>query len=253
MDTGTRYRPHPNSLAAWLGVEEAESIHLARWVALDEWSVAYWDNATFGEAWELTCLHSRLDPYPLWALRVYLSMGRDYALDIQLGMAKRPPPPLLVRKHALHVNLGVVESAIARRELRTLPPAEGEEFDFFRPCMRRVAITEFRRWSAQVELPRTLAWPDRADEDQRSRSGRRQKADQLVLDVVNDSLRLLKEVREAFRGRYRAGGRQTPTRVEVERFLIEELGEPPNRKLAAAITKFLAPDTTPHGPRRRAR
>ena len=252
MDTGTRYRPHPDSLAAWLGVEEAASIRLGRWVALDEWSVAYWENATFGEAWELTCLHSRLDPYPLRTLRLYLSMGRDYALDIQLHMTKRVPP-LLARKRALHVNLEVVEWAIRRGELRTLPLVEDEALYVLEPLMRRVAIKEFRQWAAQVELPRTLAWPDRADEDQRSRPRRRHQADQLVLDVVNDSLRLLKEVREAFRGRYRAGGRQTPTRVEVTRFLIEELGEPPNRKLAAAITKFLAPDTTPHGPRRRAR
>jgi len=252
MDSETRFRSHPDSLAAWLGVEESKPIRPTRWVAVDEWSVAYWDNATSGEAWELTCLHSRLDPYPLRALRTYLGMGRAYALDLQLRMTKRPPP-LLLRQHALHVNLGVVASAIRSGELPTLPLAEDEEFDFFRPCMRRVEIKEFRRWAAQVELPRTLAWPDRADEDQRSRPRRRHQADQLVLDVVNDSLRLLKEVREAFRGRYRAGGRQTPTRVEVERFLIEELGEPPNRKLAAAITKFLAPDTTPHGPRRRAR
>lgn len=249
MDSETRFRSHPDSLAAWRGVEAFEPTYRARWVALDEWVVAYWRNTTFGEAWELTCVHCGLDPYPLRSLRNYLCMEYADVVAFQLRTLKRVPP-LLSRQHALQVNLELVETAIRRRELHTLALAEGERRYAFHPLMWRVSVKEFRRWAAQAPLPRTLVWPERTYQDQRSRPRPRQKADQLVLDVVNDPLRLMKKVREAFRKRYRAGGRQTPTRVEVERFLIEELGEPPNRKLAAAITKFLAPDTTPHGPRR---
>lgn len=249
MDAETRCR-HPGSLDAWLGVEASAPIQLPRWVALDDCAVAYWRNTTFGEAWELTCVHCGLDPYPLHSLRSYLCLESAEVLALRMRILRRVPP-LMGRQHALHVNFGIVKKAIRRGELRTLPLTEGEELLAFYPLMWRVSVEEFLRWAAQVPLPRTLVWPERADEDQRSRPQTRQKVDQLVLDIVNHPLRLMKEVKEAFRRRYRVGGRQTPTRVEVERFLIEELGEPPNRKLAAVITKFLAPDTTPHGPRRR--
>jgi len=231
----------------------ASTLGVVRYVAVDTWSAVHWGARQVGEIWELVCLHSGLDPYPLQGLRSYLAQGGDLTLGLQGGihlLRHRKPPPLFELRTALHANLRIAAKAIPRGELATLPLTDEERIYAGQlPLIRRVSINDFCRWAEQVGLSKTPPWPDR--NEQRRRRAAKPAAELLNLEVVNAPLRAMKAVAEGFKQRYQAGGRDTPSRAEVAHFL-EERGARPNDKVIAAICKLLRPDSTPHGPRQAA-
>jgi hypothetical protein len=217
------------------------------YVALDARARTYWRFAPSGEAWELTCLHSHLDPHALREAPLCFWSGEDPKWWDKFGRLK--PPPRDLRRIELRRNLGKVRAAINSGELSTLPLSEEErQLGMGEPLTKRVRLDVFVDWTKRVGLQPTAPWPERAIDGPRER-GRIPPLERLELTICNPIQMLAKHVAAHFRARYAAGGRETPTTEEVARYLVQDLGEPPNRKQAAAIAAFLRPADTPHGPR----
>ena len=222
------------------------------YIALDERARSWWRRANWGAAWELTCVRSGLDPHALDWER--LCRGRH--LDPEALYSLTAPgncelfDPRSPRKMSLGRALLQVHTAIQQRQLMTLP-----SYAFERPLhrhmllLRRVAVRDFCRWVEGVGWAQTAPWP--SEEGNSAPAPVEKDTEVLQLPVRTKFQRLVKLVQAHFQAAYEQGGFETPTTLDVERYLVEVLREPSNHKQAAEIAKLLRPDNVPEGPRER--
>jgi len=247
------HEPFTALLSGSLGTDDPEpTLPLSWYVALDVRAAARWREANWGAAWQLTCLHSRLDPEPLdWQL---LCQGRHLDPDGLQWMDNHSYQELCRSSYPLQVALGrnlwVVHEAIRARQLPTLSSyLEERRWHRHTPLARRVSMSAFCRWAESVGLARTPPWPAR-----QAHAGVVDCAaveDVFQLPIRNHLTLLLKLVAERFRADYEAGGRRTPRIEDVTRIVVHELGEPENVNRDRLIAQVLKSDDTPHGPRQR--
>lgn len=247
------HAPFTALLSGALGADDPElTLPVSLYVALDARASARWREANWGAAWQLTCLHSRLDPEPLdWQrlcqgshLDVDDPQWRDNYSYQELYLSSSPS------KVALAENLRAVHEAIRARQLPTLSSyVQERRLHRQTPLARRVSMREFCRWAEFVGLARTPPWPAR--ECQGAAVEVAASENVLQLPIRNHLIGLLKLVEERFRADYQVGGRRTPRVKDVTRIVVYELGEPANEKRDRLIAQVLKPADTPPGPRQR--